>query len=437
MSLFGPNIKKMKERKDVEGLIKELNTNKNLKVRIEVVKAFRELKYSNGLMKALRNDDPEIRVEAILALDSIDKTEAAKALVNVLLTESIEYVWQKAFMALSTFTTGDMRKTWINLAMELLKNNAYQNALICFEKVEEISPDKETIVGIGGALMDCGKDEDALPYFKKFLNIAPEDERGWGGIASCLLGLKKYEEALNYAKKAMDINPKNLGVRDILSSIYLEREEYEEVALLSRGTLQINSKDLKSYVTLSEALSLLGKMNEALSVLKKALEVVHQQEWMKPEDLNIIHHQLGIIYAMKGERDKALSHFQEALEALPSDEWARQEKESYKILDIIGLALKGTPEERRGRLLGLASQRTEARERGYNNATEKVVAEIGIEDARRLWGDSTLSDLNVIKGMLRFWPSEYFNGFNNIYLVKFLDQQTPAHKAEIKDLKET
>jgi tetratricopeptide (TPR) repeat protein len=403
----------MKERKDVEGLIKELNTNKNLKVRIEVVKAFRELKYSNGLMKALRNDDPEIRVEAISALDSIDKTEAAKALVNVLLTESIEYVWQKAFMALSTFTTGDMRKTWINLAMELLKNNAYQNALICFEKVEEISPDKETIVGIGGALMDCGKNEDALPYFKKFLNIAPEDERGWGGIASCLLELEKYEEALNYAKKAMDINPKNLGVRNILSSIYLKREEYEELALLSKGTLQINSKELKAYVALSEALSFLGKMNEALSELKKALEVVHQQEWIKPEDLNIIHHQLGIVYAMKGERDEALSHFQEALGALPNDEWARQLKESYKILDIIGLALKRTPEERRGRLLGLASQRTEARERGYNNATEKVVAEIGIEDARRLWGDSTLSDLNVIKGMLRFWPSEYFNGFRD------------------------
>lgn len=423
MSLFGPNIKKMKERKDVEGLIKELNTNNDLKVRIEVVKALRELKYSNGLMNALKNDNLEVRVEAISALDSIDKTEAAKALVDILLTESIEVVWQRAFKSFSTFNIGDMRTIWIRIATELLKNKTYQHALICFGKVEEISPDKETIGAIGGALMDYGKYEDALPYFKKLLNIAPEDERGWGGIASCLLGLKKYEEALNYAKKAIDINPKNLGVRNILSSIYLKREEYEELALLSRGTLQINSKELKAYVTLSEALSFLGKMNEALSELKKALEVVHQQEWIKPEDLNIIHHQLGIVYAMKGERDKALSHFQEALGALPNDEWARQLKESYKILDIIGLALKGTPEERRGRLLGLTSQRTEARERGYNNATEKVVAEIGIEDAR-LWGDSSLSDLNVIKGMLRFWPAEYFNGVNHIYLVKFLDQQT-------------
>lgn len=38
MPLFGPNIKKMKEKGDIQGLLNELK-NKNSEIRIEVVRA--------------------------------------------------------------------------------------------------------------------------------------------------------------------------------------------------------------------------------------------------------------------------------------------------------------------------------------------------------------------------------------------------------------
>jgi len=63
---------------------------------------------------------------------------------------------------------------------------------------------------IGGVLIDHGRYEDALPYFERFIAIAPEDERGWGGKGHCLLGLGRHGEALYCAEKVMNINPKNL-----------------------------------------------------------------------------------------------------------------------------------------------------------------------------------------------------------------------------------
>jgi stage III sporulation protein SpoIIIAA len=51
----------MEEKGDVEGLIKELR-NKDVKVRIDVVKALGELKYTRGLIVALKNDHPEVRI---------------------------------------------------------------------------------------------------------------------------------------------------------------------------------------------------------------------------------------------------------------------------------------------------------------------------------------------------------------------------------------
>ena len=63
MPLFGPNIEKLKQRGDIEGLIKEL-TNRGPKVRIEVTKALSELKHIEGLIEASKNDNPEVRSEA-------------------------------------------------------------------------------------------------------------------------------------------------------------------------------------------------------------------------------------------------------------------------------------------------------------------------------------------------------------------------------------
>jgi len=197
--------------------------------------------------------------------------------------------------------------------------------------------------------------------------------------------------------------------------LYLERKEYEKVISLSRDTLQIDPVNLKAYVALSEALSFLDKLKEAAAELQKVLELVHQQEWIKHEDLNILHQQLGIIYVMQGQKELALTHFQKALEALPDDEWTRQLQESYEILDIMGLTLKETRQERRGRLLGLTQQRTNAREQGYENVIEKVVAGYTIEDIAKMDVTGALSELKVIKGMLKFWPPEFFIEFAHVH----------------------
>lgn len=53
MPLFGPNIKKIKEKSDIQGLIEEL-TNKNPATRFEVVEALRDLRNVEGLSEVLR-----------------------------------------------------------------------------------------------------------------------------------------------------------------------------------------------------------------------------------------------------------------------------------------------------------------------------------------------------------------------------------------------
>jgi hypothetical protein len=70
MPLFGPNIKKMKEKGDIQGLLNELK-DKNPEIRIEVVRALTELKHIEGLSEAIKNDNREVRIESTKALGEL------------------------------------------------------------------------------------------------------------------------------------------------------------------------------------------------------------------------------------------------------------------------------------------------------------------------------------------------------------------------------
>lgn len=341
MPLFGPNIKKMKEKRDVEGLIKELN-NKNLKVRIDATKALGELKHTTGLVHALKNDNPQVRVEAISVLESVDETDAIEALIDVLTVESVEAVWKKAFEALNKFGIED-EKIWTHAAMELLKTKRYQNALKCFEKVMEISLDKETMLSIGVALVDYERYEDALKYFERVIEDDPNDAIGWQGKGFCLANLNLDEEVISCCKRALEIDPKLKSPRDILGVIYRKKGDYESLAFLAEETLQFMPEDFMAHIMLSESLSSLNELVEAESVLQKALGLLYQSEYLESEELSLVYQKLGIIYAMRGHKEKALETFQKAIDAQPTNELAQELLESYKILDLIAIAMKGEP----------------------------------------------------------------------------------------------
>jgi hypothetical protein len=85
MPLFGPSIEKMKEKGDIDGLVRALS---NAKVRSEAIKALVELKSKEGLIKALHSSDPEVRIEVAETLKDIGDPFALevlnKAIINTL-----------------------------------------------------------------------------------------------------------------------------------------------------------------------------------------------------------------------------------------------------------------------------------------------------------------------------------------------------------------
>jgi hypothetical protein len=84
MPLFGPNIQKMKDKADIEGLSKLLYDSKRSH---EAVTALVELGYIERLTKELNSNNPVVRVWIAKAIKEVNDPDATNALCNTLINE--------------------------------------------------------------------------------------------------------------------------------------------------------------------------------------------------------------------------------------------------------------------------------------------------------------------------------------------------------------
>lgn len=387
MPLFGPSIRKMKEKGDIHGLRRELK-NKNPELRLESVRALSELGDVEGVGEALGSDDPKVCVEAVRALSVLKRTEKlldalknrnaevritaidalkdvksrelAQPLFEILLDDADETVQRRAFEALTSFgieDDGEIVETWTSTGMNLLKKEKPQIALKCFRQAVSVEPSNiESIGSIGAALSDHGSHQDALTYAEMLVQMNPQDARGWGLKGICLFNLGKEEEALGCCQQALEINPKLKGARDIVGAIHYNKGDYQVLALHAQETLEFTPGDIKARLMLSEALALSERLADAEVEAQKALEAAYAADYADTEGLAMIYQQLGILSVMRGH-DGALEYFEKSIKANQRDQWMYKVADAYLILDIVGSLMEGTPQERRARLLGLAQER--------------------------------------------------------------------------------
>ena len=133
---------------------------------------------------------------------------------------------------------------------------------------------------LGQALMDKGKVDDAIPYLKTAIKLAPSDFRSVDNLGAALLQKGEIRESIGLHEKAITINPR-----------------YE-----------------KAYNNLGYALIQAHRPGDAVSALKKAIEL--RPVYAKAEN------NLGNAYLQLNQMEEAIAHYQAAIRANPTFEKA-------------------------------------------------------------------------------------------------------------------
>ncbi|MBW5394991.1 tetratricopeptide repeat protein, partial [Brachyspira hampsonii] len=113
----------------------------------------------------------------------------------------------------------------------------------------------------------------AIEYFKKVIEINPNDEGGYLNIGVCHLELKEYYKSIENFNKTIELNNNNeiayFGIG--FSLLYLKK--YEESIKYFNKTIELNKKYISAYLNRGISEFYLKKYNEAIKDFNKTIEL--------------------------------------------------------------------------------------------------------------------------------------------------------------------
>jgi 16S rRNA G966 N2-methylase RsmD len=222
MPLFGPSIEKMKEKRDIDGLVRALS---DTKVRSEAIKALVELKSIEGLIKALNSDNAEVRIEVAETLKEIGDPFALEVLIEALTTALIYGEIEDQIEAITliqgrapeeilevVFADDPYRVKFLKQVKRKLSHETLRNALFAIVNSQESAGIVVWYALL--ALIELGEyNDEVLNFFIEFTNkyltmLEQVDESM--RIAALRIGLAVHEETMRAlsqfkgSKKAVD-----------------------------------------------------------------------------------------------------------------------------------------------------------------------------------------------------------------------------------------
>ncbi|HUF04992.1 MAG TPA: tetratricopeptide repeat protein [Aridibacter sp.] len=195
-----------------------------------------------------------------------------------------------------------------NLGRALIKLDKYPEAIEQFEKLVEEQPGfADGYASIGEVYSLAERHEVSTRYYKRALELAPDDAITLNNYASSLDRLGYFDEALKLFRKAIRIRPDmveahcSLGVT--LYKVGKKSEAYERLKLAH----EINPKDAETLNNLGVVVDDLDKNKQAFNYFKEAVR-------LKPTFANAVYN-LGLMHIERGERGEATEQLK-ALEKL-------------------------------------------------------------------------------------------------------------------------
>ncbi len=196
-----------------------------------------------------------------------------------------------------------------------LQNDHEREAALA-RQAAELQPGSALIVtGMGTALLNLGRHEEAIEWFDKALAIDPDCVFALNDRGAALRGLGRYEEAIEWYDKALAIDPDCILVLNNRSVALSELGRNAEAIDWYDKALAIRPDHLHALNNRGAALARLGRHEEAIEWYDKALAI-------RPKYASAQYNR-AIALGLAGKTGEARQALQRYIEEHPDDERAR------------------------------------------------------------------------------------------------------------------
>jgi arylsulfatase A-like enzyme/Flp pilus assembly protein TadD len=199
---------------------------------------------------------------------------------------------------------------WFMLGNVHARANQQEKAIEYFKRVLQLKPDDEmAVVNMANAYRQIGKDEEALVGYNRFLELDPKSSQTRYEVAQILIDHGRLDEAATRLTEALQLDPKMAAARNALG-----------VVALRKGDLNLAGQQIRQAIA-QRADVRLAHFNLALIAEERRDAQTALQEYRKEIELHPSSYRamfnLGRLYGQLGQREAQLASYRDAIAANP------------------------------------------------------------------------------------------------------------------------
>jgi tetratricopeptide (TPR) repeat protein len=199
-----------------------------------------------------------------------------------------------------------------NLGVALKAEGKAQEALAWYRRALEVTPNNpEALNNAGVALMSLGRAQEAVRRYREALRIWPTYALAHNNLATALASLGDREAAIREYSEALRIKPDYVEARTNLAQLFATAGRPDDAVREYRDALRSRPDDADLHHGLGLTLARARRFEEAIASYRAALQ-------LRPTDA-ATHRDLASALASTGDLPAAIAEYQEALRLQPGD----------------------------------------------------------------------------------------------------------------------
>ena len=208
-------------------------------------------------------------------------------------------------------------KEYLHIARLYDDKDDINNAKGYFKKALELQPNnKEALLGLSSVFEKTGDSKQSLEYAKKVVELSPDDAVLSLKCAQLLVAQESFADALQYVSRVIEAEPSNITARKLLGEIYLK--EGDEQKAWKEYSMVIDEMVFEEKIDEAIDTLTLFKDVEPVETRKKLVSLYKQKENHEAAFIELVF--LGDAFVLSdGMLKEALNCYREALRIHPDD----------------------------------------------------------------------------------------------------------------------
>jgi arylsulfatase A-like enzyme/Tfp pilus assembly protein PilF len=152
--------------------------------------------------------------------------------------------------------------------------------------------------------------DDAVGYFRRSLELAPDHKNSLMGLASSYRALGRTDEALIGFRRTLEVSGPDTRATLAIADIEVEQGNFEAAAQALEEAVETTETPALVHNKLGEVRAEQGRRDEAMALFAKAVE--------EKDDFAVAHFNLAALYEEAGDAQRAIAEYEKAIEVAPN-----------------------------------------------------------------------------------------------------------------------